>query len=407
MIYSHSRVTTFVTCPLKYRYQYLDGLGKELEDDHLSLILGKSVHAALEFLYTRVSDHVSVKLEEVMAAYDQQRTGHIQVNEGSGEESSEEYAMTYYKRWRIYLNRYYTTYAPFSIPKPMRVEYRLQFALDPQINFQWILDRIDIDGDTITIVDYKTNKALPTNDHDAHHDQLALYGLGIEQKYAWKYTRLLGKLIYLHLEKEVQFEITAEEIDRIKDKYVDIIKDIEQKTTVYMQWWWDQEAFKPKVWHHCDYCPFQQICPARKHHYMEDEQISLTDLGASTIKKMIDEYARLSKQYSEIEKQKNLLKEQLVGYAQEKKLPKLFGNSFKLSLVEREYLWVIDEETAKIKLKEHNSLEDILKIDTTKLQKLLDQAEQLAQEMKDCISRKHIAYFAAPSAIKEYDEPVE
>lgn len=71
---------------------------------------------------------------------------------------------------------------------------------------------------------------------------------------------------------------------------------------------------------------------------MEDEQISLTDLGASTIKKMIDEYARLSKQYSEIEKQKNLLKEQLVGYAQEKKLPKLFGNSFKLSLVEREYL---------------------------------------------------------------------
>lgn len=70
MIYSHSRVSTFQTCPLKYRYQYLDGLGKEIEEEHMSLILGKSVHAALEDLYTRVSDLEKVSESQLLWAYD-------------------------------------------------------------------------------------------------------------------------------------------------------------------------------------------------------------------------------------------------------------------------------------------------------------------------------------------------
>lgn len=413
MIYSHSRLTTFQTCPLKYRYQYLDGLGKEDKEEHLSLTLWKSVHAALEFLYTRISDLDTVSEEQLLHAYQLAR-------EEAGQDLSfphtvstpdnsdtDSIALTFYKRGLVYLQRYYATYAPFTRPKPMRVEYRLQFLLQENMQFQGILDRMDIEGDTITIVDYKTNKSLPTNDHDTHRDQLALYGFGIEQKYSWKYTKLLGRLIYLHLEKEVIFEITPEEIATLRAKYIDIITDIESKTTRYMQGRWDEQAFPYHIWSHCDYCPFQQICPARKHQYMQDEQVSIADLWQTTIKRLIDEYGLLSKQISELEKQKNLLKEQLVAYAQDVKLPRIFGDTFKLSLVSRDFLGITDEDSLKEKLLHLNLLEQAIKVDTTKLQKLIDQTEHLATELAWTISRKTTSYFSAPSKIKDHDEPIE
>lgn len=420
MIYSHSRVSTFQTCPLKYRYQYLDGLGKEIEEEHMSLILGKSVHAALEDLYTRVSDLEKVSESQLLWAYDAAWQAAVpDMWDSSSEQSNSPWGTDaaastdasaqeiFYRRGVVYLKRYYQTYAPFTRPKPMKVEYRLQFLLDEQVQFQGILDRVDIEWDTITIVDYKTNKALPTNDHDTHHDQLALYGLGIEQKYGGKFRTLLGKLIYLHLEKEVQFEITYDEIERIRQKYLAVITDIEDKTTRYMQGRWEENAFPHQVWPHCDYCPFQQICPAWKHKYMDDQAITLGALGQTTIKKIIDEYATLSKQISALEKQKDLLKQELLIYAAETKLPKIFGNAYKLSLVSKDYLGVTNEELAREKLQKLNLLEQAIKVDTNKLQKLLEHATDLAKELEQCISWKTTTYFAAPSAIKDTDETQE
>lgn len=55
-IWSHSRISTYETCPLKFYYQYIEK--PELEDvlgKNIALVLGSSVHNTLEWLYKELS----------------------------------------------------------------------------------------------------------------------------------------------------------------------------------------------------------------------------------------------------------------------------------------------------------------------------------------------------------------
>ncbi|NOZ44132.1 MAG: hypothetical protein GXP45_03180 [bacterium] len=44
---------------------------------------------------------------------------------------------------------------------------------------------------------------------------------------------MIGRVIYLHLQREHEREITQEKIESTKQKYFNIIKEIEQKKLMY------------------------------------------------------------------------------------------------------------------------------------------------------------------------------
>ena len=46
---SYSAVRTFQSCPLKYRFRYVDGLPEECVSS--ALVFGSAIHAAVEFFY--------------------------------------------------------------------------------------------------------------------------------------------------------------------------------------------------------------------------------------------------------------------------------------------------------------------------------------------------------------------
>jgi hypothetical protein len=71
---------------------------------------------------------------------------------------------------------------------------------------------------------------------------------------------------------------------------------------------------------------------------MDDEIV----LGEKTVKGLVDEYAILSKQASDLDKQKKALKEALATYLAQKKLKKLFGNEAQLSASSSTYYSVKD-----------------------------------------------------------------
>jgi len=88
-----------------------------------------------------------------------------------------------------YLQWYHETYEPFDV-RVMGIEDWISVRLDEQINFRGKLDRLDADGDTIVITDYKTSRRLMPDDDDTNREQLVLYAHGVKHNYGRKFGQI-------------------------------------------------------------------------------------------------------------------------------------------------------------------------------------------------------------------------
>ena len=74
-LYSHSRITTFESCPYKYKLKYIDRV--EVDDfETVEQFLGSRVHDALEKLYKDLSNGKELSLEELLEYYEKVWEGH-------------------------------------------------------------------------------------------------------------------------------------------------------------------------------------------------------------------------------------------------------------------------------------------------------------------------------------------
>lgn len=296
---------------------------------------------------------------------------------------------TFLERGRTYLSRYRSVYYPFDQAITMAVEQSFSIKLDDRISFSGYIDRIDVDGDCLRLIDYKTSKQLEPDDADTHRQQLTLYALGMLQKYGTKFTRIEASLIYLHLQKEVSRTVTAEEMSTTRLRYLDHAHEIDSAKLRLLKDPENAEIFPAQVGKHCDYCPFQMICPKRKHQYMDDVFLS-SELGEKTIKSLIDEYAILSKKATEIEKEKKTLAQILVTYATDQQLEKLYGNERQTSIQARTYRSVIAEHEKFLwsYAKHHNLVDELIKTDTNTLAKLINEQKIDLTDIHDWVASK-------------------
>ena len=68
-VYSHSRLSCFEQCPLKYRLSYIDKIEAKLEET-IEAFLGTIVHETLEALYRDIQNQKQNSLEELIEVYD-------------------------------------------------------------------------------------------------------------------------------------------------------------------------------------------------------------------------------------------------------------------------------------------------------------------------------------------------
>ena len=65
---SYSAVRTFQSCPLKYRFRYVDGLAEDCVSS--SLIFGSAIHSAVEFYFRQLLSGDSVpSLDTLLDVY--------------------------------------------------------------------------------------------------------------------------------------------------------------------------------------------------------------------------------------------------------------------------------------------------------------------------------------------------
>ena len=373
-VYSFSQIQTYLQCPLKYKFRYIDWIKPEFEEN-LHLILWTEVHWALEWLYNQVNDFKKPSFEELEAVFIKS------FNEKAWKLSnSDEEKETFLIRWKNYLKAFYDKHFPFEDIKVIGTEIQLYIDLGDNIKFQWFIDRLDKKWSNFILTDYKTNKNLPPEDKTLYEEQLTLYALGVKQKYKKYFEKIYGNLIYLHFDLQDFWEITEERIQQVANKYKNLTLEIETKKAEYNLW--NKDAFEEKENPNCKFCEYKELCPLWAHFYWKLDDFELPE---DVVKRLIDEYVQLNSQKKEIEKQMEENKKILLDFAKKNNLKKIYGNNEKLSVVSYKWIKILDKEKLKEKLEQLGLLNEALEVDRFKLKKLLDSWKITNTDLQDLI----------------------
>lgn len=372
--YSFSQIWIYKQCPLKYRFKYIDWFPTEFQES-ADILLWKAVHSALEQLYNDINNFKIPTIETVLWYFDEYWNKKLIELKEKWEDiviKSKDNLDDFIRRWKTYIEQYYNRYYPFDNIKVIDTEAKLFFDLEEWIHFNWNVDRLDKEWeDTFIITDYKTNKKLPAEDRDIYKEQLTLYGIWVKQKY-WKYfKKLKARLYFFHQEIVDEWELTEEVIENVRNKYINLVKEIEIKKEMYSNW--DKKSFEVNENSLCQFCEFQSICPLYSHVWVDDEFV--WELSEKTIKNFIDEYWNINKQQLELKKQIETIKDILIQYIEKKssewlEYKRLFWNEYKLSLVEQLNYSQKDKEKFKEIINKMGLLDEVLNIDRFKVNDL-------------------------------------
>src|SRR3989339_725529 len=138
VIYSHSRLSSFEQCPLKFKYRYIDKIIPEIEKS-IELHLGSSVHDALEWLYKSVIEGRIPTIDEVITRYAEtwQKTfvPNIKIVRHNLTDKD------YFNKGIQFLLDYYMRNKPFN-DGTVSVEDRILIKLDEEFQIQGFIDRL-------------------------------------------------------------------------------------------------------------------------------------------------------------------------------------------------------------------------------------------------------------------------
>jgi putative RecB family exonuclease len=314
--YSHSQLSTYETCPHQYKLAYVDKI--EVETEGIEAFMGLRVHNALEKVYRDLKVTRLNTLEEILSFYHQSWgknwNGMIQIIRK--DYSAEDYRRLGEKCIRDYYERYY----PFDQGKTLGLEEYICFPLEEEKDY-WIRGYIDrvtlVDSSILEIHDYKTSNRLPTQEDIDSDRQLALYQMGVAEKWQGiQEVRLIWH--YLAFDTEIQSSRTPERLRELRQETLGLIQKIE-----------GDRRFIPKEGPLCDWCDYQGFCPKRKH---------LVTVGSLPLNEYLgEEGVILVNQYVELRERKRLfdeeidvdlakIEEALYAYARREELEAIFGS---------------------------------------------------------------------------------
>ena len=239
-IFSHSRLSTFEQCKLKYKFKYIDKIIPDIEKT-IESHLGSIVHKTLEWLYNEVKKKRIPSIDEVVVNY----------SENWKEDYDEEIPIIkkemtvkdYFNKGVEFLINYYTKHHPFD-DNTMDDEgrYRIRGFIDRLV--------YNLNTGEYEVHDYKTSNRLPKDEHIEADRQLALYSIAIKEEFGVEKGVVLV-WHYLSFNKRIDSRRTNEQLNKLKEETINLIKEIESTT-----------EFPPTKSNLCHWCEYKPICPA-------------------------------------------------------------------------------------------------------------------------------------------------
>lgn len=292
------------------------------------------------------------------------------------------------------IDQYYETYAPFDQTKVNGLEQNINFELPNTAKFRGVIDRLDIQWDKAIIVDYKTDKSIAPYGAftDTYQQQLTSYAYRVMNNYPHVVKSVTGKLIYLRLQQEITREITSEMLQKAIDTIVQKIAIVQD--TLFRYNMGEKESFWPSEWPQCRRCAYQAMCPLRKHRFQDDETVIVSEIGETTIKKLVDKFYHLNNQKKELEDNLKGIKEFLEEYVSthaDEEWKKLYWEEWELKIDYKNELKPRDDKNNELKqLLLDEWLLDLLtmSINTSRLTKYLAEYPEKMSEFALLVEQK-------------------
>ncbi|MEE9500894.1 MAG: PD-(D/E)XK nuclease family protein [Candidatus Aminicenantaceae bacterium] len=321
--FSHSRLSSYETCPLRYKFAYIDRVKVEAEDT-VETFLGSRAHEALEKLYRNLQFERLLSVDEVLAFFN--REWEKNWNEAIIIVNKEYTAENYQKMGERYLKDYYKRHKPFDKGKILGLETTNTLPLDKEgkYGFYIRIDRLmDMGEGVYEVHDYKTNMSLPKQEDLDKDRQLAMYSLWVREQFQdFKKVRLVWH--FLAFDKEMESFRTKKQLEDLRKDVLDEIQEIEAT-----------EKFPANVTRLCFWCLYRGMCPEWKHEVeLEDkpENEYLQDPGV----KLVDEYVKtkneLENHKRDAEAKLEKLKDALIAFCEKEEVSVVFGSENKISV---------------------------------------------------------------------------
>ncbi|UPT74935.1 MAG: PD-(D/E)XK nuclease family protein [Elusimicrobiota bacterium] len=289
--FSPSKLGVYQNCPRRYQYRYVDKISRARKTPET--VVGVAVHSAFEELYALVTGGKIPSLAEVHEVYEREfaQGWDATVVEKDARFSKEDWR----KVGRDCVQLYYEGHHPFSQDRTVAIEKRVGFPITVdgrEYRIEGFVDRLALAPDgAFEIVDYKTAKSLPNQQHADEDWQLALYELAVRREWPdtkevrlkWHYVRH-GKTLVSVRDDAARAKLLADAgalISRIKHDH----------------------EFPTNVTPLCDWCEYRDLCPVFAH------PIKVAALPPAERPK--DAGVKLVAEYAEVEGRRRKLKDEL------------------------------------------------------------------------------------------------
>lgn len=238
-VYSVSQLKTYESCPRKYLYNYVYKIptsSKSFFD------FGKSVHSVLENLISMFETESKEVLKQKAVLMLHKHW----ISKGYDNAIIEK---EYFEKGVNAINSFIDK--EFELRKEKREVVALEKEFLIQVNGKKILgyiDRIDkVKDEDYEIIDYKTSNSMETVESLNENLQLYVYAIALKELYE-KYPSKVG-LWYLVHDKLMQVSIDLKNIDKVKEKIMELILGIE-----------NNKFTQTPSFFNCTYCDFSSIC---------------------------------------------------------------------------------------------------------------------------------------------------
>ncbi len=235
---SFSRVDTYQTCPLKYRFAYIDKLPTQPSPQ---LSWGSSIHAALEFWWgQKLPEPPSVEAL-LQALYDRW-------DDSGFEGMARDKKLKWYRYAQDVLRRHYERFAMTYAPA-VASEAWFELDLGDDIVVMGSIDHVErTPSGGIGIVDWKTNRRAKTRKQVAASLQLAIYALAAVE--LWGHEPEWVALDFVV--SGVRVAMPRREIDT--DQALGTIRAVAARVREHL--------FPAEPNRLCQWCDYRNVCPA-------------------------------------------------------------------------------------------------------------------------------------------------
>ena len=229
----------FQTCPLQYKFTYIDGLADQYKTAKPYLTMGAHVHNALKDFYENLKPEQRnyKNLEAILRKrWLENRSGF------SGSEDEKRWGTKALQMLKLYIHKNNVA----NTPAMLEDYYDTDIAKDIKVLGR--IDRVDEDEQGYHVIDYKTGKF---DQEDLNDFQLIIYALIMSANIK----KPIYKASYLYLANNQWHSIDVSD-DMYKQSVAKVKKEVEKIK--------NEKKFKPKINKYCKTCDFLEICPKKE-----------------------------------------------------------------------------------------------------------------------------------------------